>query len=406
MSTDLSRERIGRPQWIAGFFLLMFVIQCAWLVAHENGAIVLPDELSRVHEGVAQWRGQGIAGTPSGLLASPDEIRMGGSEYDPDHSPTWYLIESLPLAVFRVAPGSPAWLWLTRTPYIFLGLLLGASLWYVSRRLYGNGGGYLALAFYCFSPAVIRASTMWFSPPNIAAAWGTFGAVFTAIAVSHTLYAPREVVLWNWRRILLLGVSLALAIGSQFNLVAIVPVLLVFMLYLAPTRRSAALAILAAAIGVAIALVWASYLLHPMLMLRGLRSAVLFRGTAAAMGIPGAYLQMGRELSAAGPVLVILAPLSVLVWAGWRKARYFGNTAPLVMVALFAGLRVLSPHPDGAVFGLLAAIFAFVFVAGIAADLLETKAREYAVAILIGAIGANSLWNLIRLAHDAHLGPL
>src|SRR5437868_8446393 len=101
-------------------------------------------------------------------------------------------------------------------PYVVFGGLLGASVWYVSRRLYGNAGGYIALALYCFSPAVILASTLWFAEPNIAGTWGTFGAVFTAIAVSHTLYAPREVVLWNWRRILLLGVSLGLATGSHF----------------------------------------------------------------------------------------------------------------------------------------------------------------------------------------------
>jgi len=44
---------------------------------------------------------------------------------------------------------------------------------------------------------------------------GSFGAGGPAIAVAHTLYAPREMVLWNWRRILLLGLSLALAPGTS-----------------------------------------------------------------------------------------------------------------------------------------------------------------------------------------------
>src|SRR5206468_12622837 len=134
--------------------------------------------------------------------------------------------------------------WFTRVPYVFFGLMLGASLWYVSRRLYGNAGGFIALGLYCFSPTVIRASTLWFAPPHIGAAWGVFGAVFTAIAVSHTLYAPREVVLWNWRRMVLLAVSLTLAVGSQFTLAAIIPLLAAFMLYLAPERKTAAVAIL------------------------------------------------------------------------------------------------------------------------------------------------------------------
>ena len=44
---------------------------------------------------------------------------------------------------------------LAATPYLFFGVMLGASLWYVARRLYGNPGGYIALALYCFSPAMI-----------------------------------------------------------------------------------------------------------------------------------------------------------------------------------------------------------------------------------------------------------
>ena len=42
--------------------------------------------------------------------------------------------------------------WLAAFPYLIFGLLLGGSLWYVARRLFGNAGGYVALALYCFSP--------------------------------------------------------------------------------------------------------------------------------------------------------------------------------------------------------------------------------------------------------------
>src|SRR2546430_10685729 len=175
------------------------------------------------------------------------------------------LPSSAPIFVFHVSPDSVLWMWLTRGPFVLLGTLLGASLWYVSRRLYGNAGGYVALALYCSSPAVIRGSALWVAQPDVAGAWGTFGAVFTAIAVSHTLYAPREVVLWNWRRIVLLGVSLTLAIGSQFGLAIVIPVLLAFMLYAAPERKGAAIVILAAACLIALLLLFASYFFHPAL---------------------------------------------------------------------------------------------------------------------------------------------
>jgi hypothetical protein len=398
MGTFFTRERFGTPQVLAGCLLLAFLTQCAWLIAHQRPGLIPPQELTRVQEGWAQWHGQGIAGTPTSLVDPGNDARMHGSPYDQDHSPLWYLIESAPVALFHVAPDSPAWLWLTRGPYVLFGILLGASLWYVSRRLYGNTGGYTALALYCFSPSILRASTLWFSPPNIAAAWGTFGAVFTAIAVSHTLYAPREVVLWNWRRIGLLGVSLALAIGSQFSLALIIPVLLVFMLYVAPDRKGAAIVILVAACGVALVLLFGAYFLHPGLFSHGIANAVLFRGNVAALRIPGAYRQVGQEILGSGPVLAVMVPVSLGVWFAWRKSRYFGNTAPLVVAVLFLALRIVSPHEVGSVYGLLGVVFLFVFVSGIAADLLETKARELGAAVVVGLLAANALWNLIGLA--------
>ena len=395
MDTFFTRERFGRPQILAGCLLLAFVVQCSWLIMHQQPETISADELDRVHEGWAQWRGHGIAGTPTGLASADQSIRMRGSLYDSDHSPLWYLIESAPLAVVPISPDSRAWFWLTRAPYVFMGALLGASLWYVSRRLYGNAGGYTALALYCFSPAVIRSSALWFTPPNIVVAWGTFGSVFTAIAVSHTLYAPREVVLWNWKRILLLGISLALAIGSHFSLILIVPVLLGLMLYLAPHRSAAVVAILATACGIALLLLFAGYFFHPGLFLHGLRSAALFRGTFAAMSLSGSYLQAGREILVSGPVLAVMVPASVGLWLGSRRSRYFGNSAPLLLALFFMILRVLSPHENGLVYGLLAVIFLFVFVSGIVADLLETRAREFGIAVVAGILVANAVWDLI-----------
>ena len=104
------------------------------------------------------------------------------------------------------------------TPYLFFGFMLGASLWYVSRRLYGDSGGYIALTLYCFSPGMILAAAGTKSFGELGGTWGAFGTIFTAIAAAHTLYAPREVVLWNWRRIFLLGLSVALAVGTQVSL--------------------------------------------------------------------------------------------------------------------------------------------------------------------------------------------
>jgi hypothetical protein len=398
MHKFFSRERFGKPQVLAGLLLLIFVGECTWLLAHSAPIMESAEEVVRVHEGLEQWHGHGIAGTPAMQPdTAPEWAGLRSNEYDPDHSPLWYLIGAAPVAALGVAPDTRFGLWLTHFPYVLFGVLLGASVWYVSRRLYGNSGGYIALALYCFSPAVVRSSALWVAPPDIAAAWGTFGAVFTAIAVSHTLYAPREVILWNWRRIVLLGISLALAAGSQFSLALIIPVLLVFMLYLAPARKSAALVILCAASAVGLALLFAAYFFHPEVFLQSLRHARLFTITTAALGMKGAYLQVLKEVASSGPVLVVLIPAALLTYVLWPRSRYFGNTAPLLIALLFLALRVAAPHDPDSVFCLIGAVFLFVFVAGIMADLLETKAQELAAAVITGLLAANALWNLIGL---------
>src|SRR5580704_13521481 len=224
MSKFFTRERFGRPQFLAGLLLLLFTGQCLWLLVRGAQSLdVNSDELFRGQEGVRQWHGgDGVAGTPAperleAASSAPPELEANDG-YDPDHSPLWYLVASVALVQWPSVTEMNSvryWIWLARLPYVIFGILAGASLWYVARRLYGNAGGYIALTLYCFSPAILRSSALYGAEPEMGAAWGAFGAVFTAIAVAHTLYAPREVVVWNWRRILLLGLSLALAIGSQ-----------------------------------------------------------------------------------------------------------------------------------------------------------------------------------------------
>lgn len=400
MSISFLRGRFGSPQIIAGLMLLIFLGECAWLVAqqHSGNFIFGEDDSSRVQEGLAQWRGRGIAATPANAALADQFGEGSDGRFSAEHSPLWYLIASAPLAVFNVSPDSWLWLWLTRAPYVLFGGLLGASVWYVARRLYGNAGGYTALALYCFSPTVIRASTMWFSPPNIGGAWGAFGAVFTAIAVSHTLYAPREVVLWNWRRILLLGISLALAVGSDFRLAIVLPLLVIFMLYAAPERKGAALVIFTAACAATLAILFAAYFFHPRLLWHGFGGARWLDISLPAIGMLGAYRQVADEIAASGPVLVILAPIAVVTFAFWRRCRYFGNSAPLVVAVLFGSLRVAAPHEPESALSLLMVVFLFVFVAGIAADVLETKRRELATAVITGLLVANAVSNLFWLA--------
>jgi hypothetical protein len=407
MGQFISRERFGKPQVLAGLLLFLFVGQCVWLLARGTPQLTVEgSDFFRVQEGLAQWHGDSIAGTPSMARAergemAPPELESN-EDYDPNHSPLWYLMASAPLLGWEASSQERAlayWTWFQRAPYLMFGVLLGASLWYVSRRLYGNAGGYIALGLYCFSPTMIRSSMLWLLPPEMSAAWGAFGAVFTAIAVAHTLYAPREVVLWNWRRILLLGLSFALAIGSQFSLVVLFPLALVFMLYLAPTRRLAALAIWASASAIAFVLLFASYLFHPGIFWQSMRHASFLGITWKAFGMTNAYVQILFELDQSSPMLRVALPAALIAFFVLRRARYFGNIAPLLVALLFLLLGFGSPHYPGLGFWLVAAPFLFLFVAGVAADLLETRQRALAQACVWGLLIANALWNLAELAH-------
>jgi hypothetical protein len=399
MGQFFTRERFGRPQFLAGLLLLAFLAQCFWLISRGLKTSGLDSsELYRVQQGLLRWRGE----TPvnAATTETPIEIERNGG-YDPNHSALYYLIAGAPLLAWPIPmqpEQMPYWAWLVRLPYPIFGALLGASLWYVARRLYGNAGGYIALILYCFCPGILRASAGWFAQPEVTAAWGAFGAVFTAIAVAHTLYAPREVVLWNWRRILLLGLSLAMAIGCQFSLLILLPIALGFMLYLAPDRRLAAITIWAASCLVALLLLFASYFFHPGAFLEAMRHATFFGALWQALGMSGAYRQLAIQLGQNSPALWFILPATLATYALWRRARYFGNTAPLLVTAIFLGMALLTPHYPGFGFQLVALPFLFVFIAGVAADLLETRYRDIVLACTWGLLSAFSILNVLQLA--------
>src|ERR1700691_1124452 len=407
MTQVSTRERFGRPQFLAGALLLAFLAQAVWLVHSELSPPELPGEVApsaseqaRLTAGWRQFHGRGIAGAPfpdsPGSL--PVEVSHDVNGFDTQHSPLLSLLTEAPLLVCPRWLLDSTWRWLPRLPFLACGLLLGASLWYVARRLCGNTGGFLALTLYCFSPSMIQASAVWHTEPEILAAWGSFGAIFTAIAVAHTLYAPREVVLWNWRRIFLLGVSLAIAVGSQFSLIIIVPLALAFLLYLAPIRRAAALTIWTAACLLALALLFATYFFHPYNFFEGMRHASFWGATWRSFTVLAVYHQVALDILRACPALVLLLPVAIATYIAWPRTRYFGNTAPGLIALLFIGLGMAHPDVAGAGFLLASVPFILIFVSGILADLMETPVRQLVTACVWALLAAYILWSILALA--------
>ena len=406
---------IGKPQFVAAGLLLVYLLQCLWLVRVQSlqGAGPDSDLVFRVSLGLQQWKSGVVAGTPQSLRPEPTSgLPLAGRSGAPGadayeqtlsplyyRSPLYYLIAAAPFAMHPAtwAGGSPWWRVLALLPYLFFGVMLGGSLWYVTRRLYGNAGGYIALMLYCFSPAMIGAAAGAGNLAEIGGVWGAFGAIWTAIAVAHTLYAPREVVLWNWRRILLLGLSLALAIGNQFSMACMAGVALLMMMWVAPVRKRAVLAIWVASIGIAITLLFASYFFHGRPFWQGMKRARWFEFDPHSLGASIAYTHVLQAISLASPALIVALPVALIAYSCWKRARYFGNTAPLLIAAMSL-LLAAGAHFPGQGFELVAGVFLFVFVPGVFADLFETRRGLLVMAALGGVLIATAVWNLRALA--------
>ena len=372
-----------------------------------QGSLPDSDLALRMYQGLEQWKGGAIAGTPESLRAEaatgvPSAGRAGHLRvregYDQDHSPLYYLAAAIPLLLrFGMRLRGPCGPFAAAAPQIFFGVMLGASLWYVARRLYGNNGGYVALALYCFSPAMIVNAAGAQSSGEMGAVWGAFGTIFTSIAVAHTLYAPREVVLWNWRRIVLLGFAMALAIGNQFSLGVLAVIILPLMFWVAPVRLRAVLAIWTIAIAISAVLIFAAYCFQPEPFSQGLLHASWINFDPMTFRMPVSYWSVERSILRASPPLVLALPITLIAYFGWKRARYFGNTLPLLVVGLFVILTVSSASFPGQGYHLITVVFLFVFVAGVFADLLETRQLPFVSAGLWGLLGASAIFNLWQL---------
>jgi hypothetical protein len=405
----LNSDAFRLPQLAAVALLLAYLMQCVWLLHVQTlrGSGADSDQSLRAYQGLEQWTGGAIAGTPQSLRSEaatgvPSAGRLGHLRvrdgYDQDRSPLYYLVAAAPLLLrpHLWLPESLQPLW-AASPYLFFGLMLGGSLWYVARRLYGNSGGYIVLTLYCFSPGTIVNVAGVRSLGEMGAVWGSFGTVFTAIAVAHTLYAPREVVLWNWRRILLLGLSVALAVGDQFSLAVLAIVILPLMFWVAPVRPRAVAGIWATAIAVAAVLLFAAYFFEPGSFWQGMRHAMWVDFEPAAFGTLVSYRGVSQSIFANSPPLLILLPIALFSYLGWKRTRYFGNNAPLLIAGLLAICGLATPSFPGQGFHLATLVFLFVFIAGVFSDLLESQYNMFVAAGLYGLLSASAVWNLLQL---------
>jgi len=368
--------RFGRAQSIAATLLAALLLQCLWVVHHQQ---LTEADYRFARCGREMWE------RPSplvGYFTTCGNLQDGTLAYRVAALPL--TAERLALAatdLFRApanrlyAPAAAGTIWESRhqligvkyllhLPFIAFALLLGAQIWWVTRRLFTDAAAALALALYCLSPAVIAMAIV---PNNdVLAAWGLYAAIYAAMGVAHALQGPRH----KWTpRILLLSTAIGLTACAHLS-AAIVALIwsTIFLLYLAERRRSQAIPILLYAVFGSLVLLFCSYSLRPEPF------SYVFTGGAALLWFS---LDAPRHLftSLAFAPVTIAACVSLLLMVVYRRSRYFGNSAPLLvaltLLPLITTESVIAARP-----ALWALPFLFTFIAGVFADALETTHRR------------------------------
>jgi hypothetical protein len=365
---------------IALVLLAAFFAQCSWFVASVPLTQLEADQILR---GVALLRHIPLNDQPVSSPLVP-LLSVAGILFHLPQNPV--LLDQFWLDQHR---------WFIRAPFLLAGLALALSLWYVARRLYGNAAGHIVLALFAFSPGMVACSSL--AGPRIFAAWGAFGLIFTAIATAHTLYAPREVILWNWKRIALLGVSITFALGAQWPLVWLLVPAAAFMLWAVPHRRAAALLILFAASAVSLLLLGICYLGDPRALVHGLSHAGWLGFSPELLSPPLLVRMLARFFFDAAPGAMLTFPLAFAAWIVWPRTRFFGNTAPLIVFLLLLAMGILLPE-NGAGAILFASLpFLLLFIAGVFADLVESKFQAPALAVIFAVIAAQAAYSIASL---------
>jgi hypothetical protein len=273
--------------------------------------------------------------------------------------------------------------WSLRLPFVLFALWLGAGLWWVAKRLFGHLGGAFALALYVFCPAIVHYATR---PNNeILALWGLYGLVYTSMGVAHALQGPPRK--WKYRIILL---TLALGLTAAAHVLAAMigfTAGFLFCLYLAERRRSyVAQIMIYAALG-ALAIVFAFFSFRVTAFL------YVFTGGSGRFWFSADALRAFVTTPANAGIL-IAAAVALLLYLSTRRSRYFGNTAPLVMVAalgfLYSTQVITAPW-------LWALPFLFTFLGGVFADAFETRYRKLflALAAAIVLLQASLCWSAL-----------
>lgn len=389
---------IGRPQRVAALLLLMLFGECLWAIRHQP---LDANDYRYAHCGREMWEspsmlqgyfttcgnlnGDGtfayrLAGLPltaqRAVLLTADHFRKPADRLYANGSlngTTWEARHELDYVKY-----------LMRLPFVLFAIWLGGGLWWVSKRLFGPEGGAFALALYVFCPAIVKFATR---PNNeILAMWGLYGLIYTAMGVAHALQGPRS----KWKpRIILLTVALGLT-ATAHVLAAIVGFFagMLFFFYLAERRRSYVAQIMVYAALGAMVIAFASFSFKVTAFLY-----VFTGGSARSWFSFDPVWQFVTTPANAGILVATL--VAAVVYLRSKRSRYFGNTAPLLMLLFLFPLYTTQVISAPWVWALP---FLFTFVGGVFADALESKERKLFLLLTVGAVVTQAVLCWVSMA--------
>jgi len=367
----LRRFRFNLPQRIAAAMLALFLVQGFWLIGRQTlterdyqyarcgrETWEKPSPLAgyytscgNIHDGILAYR---LAGLPLTLNLLAERAT------DPLRKPEDRIVqENGPLSTWELRHQLTHVLLLLRLPFLFAGFVLGGCIWWVTRRLYGDLGGYTSLALYCFSPPILKACVA--PDPEILAALGIFSGVYTCIGVAHAMQGPQRM----WRpRIILLTIILGVTAASHIIALPVAAILgLLFMLWIAEGRRSQALPIVLISIAGALVILFACYGFSPDAISYVFRSGAGFVSLSA-----DPARRFFATLSNGG--ITVAAAAAIIFYLAIGRTRYFGNTTPL-LCALPLLVLVMTGTPGSP--WLWSIPFLLTFIGGVFADAYESS---------------------------------
>ncbi len=117
----------------------------------------------------------------------------------------------------------------------------------------------------------------------------------------------------------------------------------------------------------------------------------------AAFGRSVSYRNAVQTIFVSSPALMLALPVALIAYLGWKRTRYFGNTAPLLIAVLLLILALALPIFPGKDSIWPRSCSSSSSSAGCLPICWRLRQGLLVTAGLCGLLGASAIWNLLQL---------